>query len=254
MKIIVGSTALEYFNLNRKEPSDLDVWCDILDDSTGDIKVLPKHILELVETVDGYATPDSIYTIKCSHLGWSNPMWSKHKLDILWLKNNGCSLNKKLFDNLVSFWKVELGDKSFLSLSKDKSEFFTDHVEYKYDHDYLHELVSYPNRPVYTKVIKDNEQVLIDKSKFDNLTLEEKVRMFREEITVIACERWLFNSSIKKKISWIQAYHKALQKTITNLTKGWATEFIVLNLEYFYKPDYSYFEYIIGMIEEKENG
>lgn len=253
MEIIIGSTALEYYNLNRLPPKDVDVWADHgWEVSKGtDLKVIPEHIMNLVEKKEGYATPDSVYTIKCSHLGWDNPMWNKHKLDILWLKSNGCKLNTSLFEALISYWKVELGDKSFLSLKQDKENFFTDNVDYKYDHDYLHELVAYPNIPIYSGVLVDNEDVLIDRVKFDKLSFEDQVRMFREEITVIACERWIFNSKLKTKLSWMQAYNKSLQKTITNLTKGWACEFLILNLEYFVKQDYKYFEHILNVIEEK---
>lgn len=248
MIVIVGSTALAHFNLNRKHPSDVDIWTDKLYEAKGDIKEIPLEILHMIPTEQSFATPDTIYTIKCSHLGWSNPMWEKHKLDILWLKSNGCRLIPDLYKVLVEYWKKELGDKSFLSLDQSKKDFFTDNVYYKYDHDYLHELVAYPDRPVYEKCLKDGRQVLIDRERFDKLSFDEQVKMFREEISVIACERWLLNDYWNGNISWYRAYHLSLQKTITNLTKNWATDFIVCNLEYFVKPEYSYFENVIKQL------
>jgi hypothetical protein len=256
MKIIIGSTALQYFNFNRKEPKDLDIWVsDTSGVVAGDCKVIPLSIMELIPTENGYATPDAIYTIKCSHLGWTNPMWDKHKLDVLFLKNKGCVLLPELYDKLVEYWKLELGDKSFLSLKQDKGSFFTDNVTYYVDHDTLHEMVSYPRLPMYNLCLKQGEDVLIDKDKFDNMSFENQVRMFREEIAVIAIERWLLPSMMKcgsSNIGWYKAYILSLKKTITSLTKNWATSFIVLNLECFIKPDYTYFEYALGKLENKE--
>ena len=104
---------------------------------------------------------------------------------------------------------------------------------------------------MYTKCLKQGEEVLIDKSLFDKLTFEEQVRMFREEITVIAIERFLVNPNTKGKYSWVQAYMMSLKKTITQLTKNWATDFIVLNLEHFVKPDYSMFKHALKQVNAK---
>lgn len=249
MNIIVGSTALQKFGLNRSLPVDIDYWTDQAEtDLTGDVKIIPNEVLRLVDSLGGVATPDSIYTIKCSHAVY-DIFWQKTKLDILWLKSKGCKILPNLYQALVEYWKEEHGNKDFLSLAQNKTEFFTGNVTYVYDHDYLHELVAYPNRPVYESVLKDNQEVLIDKDKFFKLPFPQQVRMFREEIAVIACERFLINPHVRGKVSWFQAYTMALRKTVTTLTKGWASEFIVMNLEHFHKPDYSYFEYLIETIE-----
>lgn len=247
MKIIVGSGALKELGWNVN-PKDVDIWTDEdLPKQKGfDICVIPTNILNLIPTVNGVANLDALYTIKCSHLGWRNPKWNKHKQDVLLFKHKGARLIPELYAELLEFWKVTLGDKWFLSLNKNKEDFFTDSVVYVYDHDYLHELVAYPNQPMYTHCLKDKHEVLIDKDKFDKLSFDNQVRMFREEVTVIALERWLLNPKCKGKFSWIEAYIMSLEKTITTLTKNWATSFIVLNLEHFVKPDYSYFKHAIG--------
>lgn len=250
MRIVVGSTALASQGWSTIDPKDVDIWTDeILGKEEGDVSLIPTDILNIVPTVkiDGnlYATVDALYTIKCSHLGWANPKWNKHKRDILLLKHNGAKLIHELYKALVEFWKIELSDKSWLSLNQTKREFFTDNVVYIYDHDYLHELVAYPNQPIYIHCLKENHEILIDKTKFDKLSFEQQIRMFREEISVIAIERWIVNPKAKGRYSWMKAYPLALEKTITSLTKGWATEFIVLNLEHFVKPDYSYFKHCL---------
>lgn len=244
MQIVIGSYALHYWGLTRKPVNDIDYWSDH-PIKKGDSKVLPVEILNLVPTKHGFATPNALYTIKCSHLGWSNHNWQKHKEDILWLKSNNCELIPELYNALIEYWKKTFGNKEFLSLDKSKEKFFQDFVSYQYDHDDLHELVAYPNKPLYTKCLKENEDILISKEKFNMLSFDDKIKLFKEEITVIACERWLLNKYWNGDVSWYRSYMLALQKTITNLTKNWATDFIVLNLEHFTKPDYSLFKHTI---------
>lgn len=266
MKVIVGSTALKC-HLNQPRTSDLDVWTDKspLELISGiDTSVMPKSILDLVQINDKeildlssntspsecyrIATLNSLYTIKCSHLGY-DIFWQKHKKDLLILKHLGAELIPELYQALVKYWKQVHGDKEFLSLYKDKTEFFNDKVDYLYDHDYLHELVALPNKPVYKKCLKLDQEVLIDKEKFDIMDYSDQLRMFREEITVIAIERWMVNP--KYDISYIKAYQYALRKTVTSLTKNWACEFIIQNMEHLHKPIKNDFEKCLNKLGVK---
>lgn len=255
--IIVGSKAAEHWGLNRTKPKDTDIWYrgeqgDAVPHE--DSFYCPEHIYDMVEVEDKiFASKDALYTIKCSHLG-VNPhienerIWWKHVQDILYMEYNGCCIIPYLYEALVEYWQSSGKDKSFLSLKADKEDFFNDFVEYRYDHDYLHELVSYPKRPMYEQCLKEGEEVLLDKSLFNRLEYPDKIRMFREEITVIACERWLL--SPKNTLSWYQAYLKSLKKTITRLTKNWACDFIIFNLDEFVVPDYSYFKHLLTTLKE----
>lgn len=250
--IIVGSTALKYFGLNRRPPSDIDRWFSESEERCGkeDDHTILDGIMAIVPQESGFATPDAIYTIKCSHFHW-DIHWEKTKQDILWLKSKGCQLIPELYHELKKQWEIEHGDKSFLSLAQNKGEFFTDMVVYKYDHDHLHELVAYPNKPMYTKCLKDGYEVLTDWDKFCNMTLEDSVRMIREEITVIAIERWLINDHWKGKIDWYKAYMYSLRKTLTRLMKGEFADFIVFNIDKLVVPDYSYFEHAFKTLMEE---
>jgi len=255
MNIIVGSTALEYFGLSRRVPVDIDVWTDdesFEKDGIMDVCKIPTEILLLVDQVDGYATPDSIYTIKLSHAVY-DIKFEKTKLDILHLKHHGCRLIQELYEVLKVYWVKEHGNKDFLSLNKSKEDFFTDNVYYEFPHDYLHQLVAYPHPPMYTKCLKDNHEVLIDKAKFKAMSLEDQIRMFREEITVIAAERWLIPKKWHGKISWYRAYMLSLQKTVVSLTKGDYSYFLVENLEKFVKSDYKMFSKTINLNQEEYN-
>ena len=99
-------------------------------------------------------------------------------------------------------------------------------------------------------MLKDGHDVLIDKKKFDTMLFEDQIRMLREEITVIAAERWLIDPKYKGKISWFRAYLFSLRKTVTTLTKGSYSYFIMENIEHFIKPDYSYFKHLLETLED----
>lgn len=244
--ILVGSKALDIvLGTNKAINSDYDVVSDKVEFDCDTI-VLPKHIVDMIPNNYGVATLDALYTLKCSHLSF-DIFWKKHKNSVLFMKSKGAKLIKPLYDALYAHW-CKVNTKQHLSLYKTKTEFFTDNVTYVYDHDYLHELVSYPNKPMYTHCLKENCEVAIDKDKFDMLPYDQKLRMFKEEITVIACERWLLNPKCIGKYHWLQAYDMALHKTCVDLTKNWASSFIVENLDFYAKADYSYFEYLLSKL------
>jgi hypothetical protein len=217
-----------------------------------DKSIMTEELLSLIPNRNKFATPDAIYTIKCSHAGW-DIKWEKTKADILYLKRKGCKILPELHKELVAMWKVKHGNKSFLSLKSSKTMFFDDNVTYVYNHDYLHELVAAPGTPIYKDVLMKDEQVMVDKDKFNALPFDRQVRMFREEVAVIACERWLINPVNRGKFSLKQAWNLSLKKTITNLTKGWATDFIVHNLEHFVQPGYKDFEILLHKLNIQEN-
>jgi len=251
--IIIGSTAIKHWIPDFREPNDRDVAISkgiSFAPLTGkDFIQLPPEILDILPQDSGYATLDAIYTIKCSHLGW-DIKWQKHKSDVLYLKAKGCKKLPELYSKLTEYWRKENGNKPFLSLYKKKDDFFNEYVPYVYDHDYLHELVAYPNPPVYSYCLCDGADVAIDKDKFDKLSLDLQLRMFKEEISVIAAERWLIPGKICGKYTWMQAYHLALHKTVVSLTKNWATDFLIDHLDYFAKPELSYFYHLFNTIKE----
>ena len=111
-------------------------------------------------------------------------------------------------------------------------------------------MIAYPDKPIYIECLKDGQDVAIDKNKFDGMLHDKKVKMFREEMCVIALERWVIHS--RNSIPFTHAYHKSLHKTITRLTKGWASEFICENLESFVRPDNKEVEYAIDYLKQKE--
>lgn len=195
---------------------------------------IPNEIMDMFGGVS-YATIDHILTIKLSHLEYDIKWW-KHVKDVEFLIQRGARVNNKILNVLREHWKTVHGSsKNKLSLYKTKEEFFDDFVVKKYDHDWLHRQVAFNKQPVYETVLKDGQEVMIDKEKFDRLSFWSKVRMFKEEVAVIALERYLLNDDCaisSVPVAWVMA----LRKTVTALTKGWASRFMVDNLIHFLDP------------------
>lgn len=272
MNVVVGSYALVLKGMKRVF-NDKDVWTTDTNfkgiGSKYDITVMPKDIMDYINKTENMAyvydgftlfmipSYDVLYTIKLSHMSW-DIQWDKHKKDAILLQhNNNATVDKVLFNLLVSYWKKVHKNKPYLSLYKKKADFFdtsrplgvfSEPYGYKYDHDYLHELVALPDKPMYTLCVKDGQEVAISRKKFLNMTYSQQVRMFKEEIAVIAFERYIVP---KVTDSLVQAWIYALRKTVTTLTKGWASEFILLNLVDFYKPDLALFKNL-SILEELE--
>ena len=256
--MLVGSRALQYHTGSFQRPGrvpDYDIWLpegseEVVSYPTKNVELsyMPINIMNafsetsrLTQNVD----PNDVMTIKMSHLPW-DIKWKKHMCDYLVLKSMGCIVNQPLLDLLRDHWKNIHGTKTHLSLYRTKDKFFDDFVTKKYDHDYLHELVAHPNPPVYTYCLKDGEQVAIDKSKFDSLPRNQQIKMFREEINVIAIERWMLNGA---DIPFIHAYNRAFHKTVTALTKGWASEFLIENALDFFKPNKDEVDFCLNKLE-----
>lgn len=254
--MIIGSSAARHWGIHLgTDDSDLDVMIydePMLSDypSRTDSHIVPKEIYDLIYDPSGYVSPEVLLTLKMSHFAW-DIKWDKTKRHIITLLNLGFIPIVDMYQQLKEYWETIHGDKKFLSLSKTKDDFFDDHVVYKYDHDYLHSLVAFPNTPMYTKCLKDGEDVLISESKFGGLDHVDQIQMFREEIAVIAIERWLTNDVNKGKYSWYESYSLSLKKTITNLTKNWATDFMIMNIREMSTPDYKLFNYALCALGEK---
>lgn len=265
MRIIVGSTAakMRLDGFSRKFKFDCDIWSDNKTDNVGcvDFSEMPSEIMTAFSRqsqLSGYANIDDLLTIKLSHLPW-DIFWNKHASDYLVFKMKYKGVvNKPLYELLKLHWNKVHSNKKNLNLYKTKDEFFDDFVAKEVEHDYLHELVAYPERPLYTRCLKDGQEVMIDRDKFLKLSFVDQVQMFREQINVICLERWVLNTKTHGKIHFIDAYNRSVRKTVTSLTKGWASEFICENLEHFIKPSFKEVEYAINTVrkereESKEN-
>ena len=263
MEIIVGRTALNAC-LFKQSKTDTDVWTneqesyDFWKKAKADVCLMPKHIMDAFseETKKrGWAVLPDLLAIKLSHLPY-DIFWWKHIQDVLLLRKMGVEPNNTLKERLSEHWKEEFGgDKPFLSLYRQKDQFFNDFVPKKYEHDYLHTLVAEDGVPVYTEVLQDGQEVMVDKEKFFSLPLSKQIRMFKEEVAVIALERWVIPSltnPLLPDIFILCVWQKALHKTVTALTKGWASDLILSHIEEFLIPLESEMLYALDKLNLKE--
>lgn len=115
------------------------------------------------------------------------------------------------------------------NLDKSNEDFFDDAVEKVYEHDYIHELFAYHDRPLYTYLKYDSkvDKAWCERDLWKNLQNIDKHRCVAEETYVIATERFLIPSGweVPTKL----AYMKALKKVCTTLCKGWFRDWAIDN-------------------------
>jgi hypothetical protein len=241
--LIVGSHALKALGVCNREPKDIDWWSDA--DTVGKLSKVdhlwhPSFAQFIPETeTTQYATLDQMYTIKLSHSHWElkNGSWHKHIADMRALKRAGAVLDLDLYKILYKVWEEMYGKKE-MNLDQDKTEFFDDAVRRTYDHDSLHASVAFGDYPIYEDILKDGATVDIDSKKLWAMPRERVVKLFIEEICVTALERIVIPRNYQTSPG--AAYLWALRRTITSLTKGKSSRFILENYEDFAVPDPNY--------------
>lgn len=105
------------------------------------------------------------------------------------------------------------------NLAQSNEDFFDDEVTKEFDHDYIHELVAYYSKPLYTRLKKEGQEGLAwcEWDLWKALDYEERNQCVSEECMVIAIERFLLKDSSSPRF----AYMKALEKVCTTLCSGW---------------------------------
>lgn len=180
-----------------------------------------------------------LYALKLSHSFW-DIHWEKTVHDILFFQENKIPLNDELTKRLIEYWKPIHKEKR-VNLNKKTEEFFKDAVKREISHDELHELIKYGDAPWYSKLLKYPDRPLLDEEKFNSNPLKERLELAREEITVLAIERFILPKKIQ---NYTASYNSALKIVVTQLTKGWFPYFIMKNLKELYLPDEHYFKVI----------
>ena len=167
-----------------------------------------------------YPSLDILYSLKETHKFLRNsPHFLKTREDILTLRELGCSIPENFVD---LFKKIENETYSYShpNLNQNKNDFFTDSVEYKYDHDTIHEAVKINDRPAYKNFIKDDSEVLCSKKKFFECSEHIRNSAVLEESYVLALERSIIPHNTDPK----KAFDMALMKVCSSITSGWFRE------------------------------
>lgn len=246
MKILIGSQALLHHGIHlKKNPKDTDYFTttkeerDVLHDPSMGIEAFHHPLIKDYPWEKEVATIDELYTIKVSHSYWAlrNGTWDKHIYHMILLKNHGAKLIPELHDLLYKVWAEVHGPKR-ANLEQSPEDFFNKNVSRTYEHDSIHASVAYYDEPLFNRILRDNHEVAVDKSKFDALPLEMRLQLVREEVYATALERKIIPSDYT--FNRMSAYLWALKMTITSFTKGWFPLFILENFRELTKPDVDY--------------
>lgn len=239
-KILIGSRAMQYWfeeSFYRKL-NDTDYFST--EKIEGADTFWHPSLSEYKWMHDSVATPTELYTIKASHAFWfhGDRKWWKHMNDIKFLQDRGMKyIVPELYDILYPIWEGLHGrKKAFLNTSAE--EFFNPNVDRIYDHDSIHRSIAYYDRPLYERILLDGHDVMVEQSKFEALSHDDKLRLVREEVYATALERVLIPKNYMP--SPRGAYNYAMRKTITSFSKGWFPKFIVLHWNELDKPDVDY--------------
>ncbi len=230
---LIGSIAIKHWYPDfPREPKDMDIIRHRWSSEDPSSKIIEEngkfktYRIEYHENPiffkysDSIMSPNDLCTLKASHLCW-DINWEKHMFDTQFLLKKGCKINPKLYKALYNHWNVFHTKNKRSDLKMSKADFFTNAINYnEAEHDYLHTLIN--PTPTFTKVLKDGCEVELDENKFHNLSLEEKLNFVREEVMVMAYERF-------RDKNYKSAYSKMLKKFILSHAPIWSVIFIIEN-------------------------
>lgn len=112
------------------------------------------------------------------------------------------------------------------NLNQSNDDFFDDKVTKVFEHDYIHELFAYEQRPMFERLKHSGEEdsAWCAKDLWDGLTTTQKLQCVAEEVQVISVERFLLKENpIPAKL----AYFTALKKVCTTLCSGWFRDYAI---------------------------
>ncbi len=240
--ILIGSKATKHwFPDFPREPKDVDYAVlkrDLKSNHKG-IEYLYNPILFDYNYGFPVCMPNNLYTLKMSHLFWDLD-WSKHEWDATFLRKKGCELNKELFYKLYEFFNELHGKNKRSDLKMSAEDFFDNALKCEYDHDWLHTLLN--PIPTFNKVLIG--EVEVGEDKFELLSEEEKKNLVREEVEIMAFERW-------PKLDFRMAYGRMLKKFIISHAPIWEAIWILENYPKLQKVRHNFIKILNEKINER---
>jgi len=237
--ILIGSSAIKsHYTDFHREPKDIDYaikGTEIKSDNTQSKRIeylINPVLFDYVSPDETVLSPNLLYTLKMSHLFW-DINWDKHMYDLQFLKKKGCQLNLPAFLDLYLYWNEYHGKNTRSDLKMSAEDFFDNALKCDYAHDDIHTLLQ--ATPTYTKVLIG--EVEVGEDKFNDLSFDEKCDLVREEVMVMAWERY-------PKNDYRVAYSKMLKKFIISHAPIWEAIFIIENYITLHKPNINYFNII----------
>lgn len=181
-------------------------------------------LLELTSEFSWTAPLDILLLLKMSHRYRKNsPHFLKTMYDIHMLRRAGAKITPEL-EPILKLREKETYTYAHPKLNVTKKEFFNgDDVPYIYDHDSIHEVVAFLDRPAYTYYMTDGEQVKASMDKFFEQEKHIQLLGVLEESMVLAAER----SQIPNEFQLAPrlSFNMALEKVCTSITSGRFREF-----------------------------
>lgn len=231
--LIIGSTATYHWFSDAREPSDIDLLTPAkISGNHSQICVVDAQWHDAAEYLISinndpvFADPDVLFTLKVSHAHW-NVKWDKTMYDISFLQRKGCQLNMELYHRLFKVWEQVHGKKR-VNMAKTMDTFFKDAVVREYDHEWLHELVAFYDRPMHEVLRPDHGTAWCSEERFNALTRDDQARTALEEIMAVAIERsrlTLADPTSKRRM----AVSRAFFQLVTSMTTGWFARYLILN-------------------------
>jgi hypothetical protein len=249
--LIIGSTALKHWYPydNIREPKDIDFVTNDknLKSQQSLVEFLYNpvlyeerfkkywHEVEIDGIKKNYINPTGLLTLKISHLFW-DINWKKHMWDVQFLLDKCITYDIELLNELIKFWDDYLPKIRRSNLIMNKKDFFTNAINYdEGEHDFLHTLIN--STPMYTKLLADGKEVELEESKFHSLKFKEKLNVVREEVYVMAYERF-------KDVHHVVAYRKMLDKFIMIHAPQYIALFAIENYKELLTPNINFIKQI----------
>jgi hypothetical protein len=241
--LLIGSRALAMFNADVKIKSSTDYDVISAEPIEGtewhDPNFLLNHEIEQYATdykfsFNGKAlyvvNPKGLAIIKRSHL-WRDLSFQKHithyhKGGLADFRRYFSEVDEMLLDLRTKLTRFEFPQGN-PSLKQSVTDFFDDAVTKKYNHDWLHELVAFHSKPLYTQLQIDSSSAWCEKDLWNTLSYEDKLKCVAEETYVISIERFLVPK--QWDFPYRLAYTKSLDKVCTTLCSGWFRDFAIDN-------------------------
>lgn len=217
--IVEAATPCEFELIEPNTSSELLAWAIRADRDTF------KTSMGLVPSLD------MLFTLKKSHRYLKDsPHFWKTALDYHRLKAFGAKVRPEWADFVKLREKETYARQKHPKLNVKKNDFFRDDgLTYVYDHDTIHLSVAIdPEKPAYTKYMRDGQEVNWDRDKFFALPEEVRLQGVVEEAAVLAIER----SLVPHPGVWTPEYawRFALSKVCTSITSGAFREYAFENV------------------------
>jgi len=191
------------------------------------------------------APPTWLAAIKRSHV--MLPIrWKKTISDLHWLRGQN-GHDERDSPDIAAFVRLRTAEHvtrhglKAARLAVTNEEFFARSqaaVGRIHDHDALHELVAYGDRPLYESFKRDLGRAALDRGMFLAAAPVARERLVREEAMAIALERFVIPSLVSDTpITAEDAYGRALQRICTTLTSGWFRDWAIDHWPMLNKPD-----------------